>query len=65
MMTHKIIRLPEVKQMTGLKRSTIYQKMKIGEFPTTIGLSIRSVGWIEDEVQAWIDQRINQSRNLI
>lgn len=57
-----ILRLPEVKARTGLSRSTIYLKMSEGSFPEPISLGARSVGWIESEIDAWIAQRIEQSR---
>ncbi len=62
MMNHRILRLPDVQEITGLKRTAIYDKMKIGEFPSSISLSERMVGWIESEVQAWLDDKINQTR---
>ena len=61
MMT-KIIRLPEVQELTGLKRTTIYEKMKTGEFPVRIALTTRTVGWIQSEVEGWIESKINQAR---
>jgi len=33
-----------------------------GEFPKPISLGARAVGWIEQEVTDWIEQRIQQSR---
>lgn len=61
---HRIIRLPEVKNLTGLSRASIYAKMKSPEagFPRPISLGTKSVGWIEQEVADWIAQRIAQSR---
>ncbi len=61
MMT-KIIRLPEVQELTGLKRTTIYEKMKAGEFPIQIALTSRSVGWLQNEVEAWIQSKISRTR---
>jgi prophage regulatory protein len=61
MMT-KILRLPEVQELTGLKRTTIYEKMKTGEFPVRIALTTRTVGWIQSEIEAWIESKINQAR---
>ena len=61
-MATTILRLPEVKARTGLSRSTIYLKMSEGSFPEPISLGARSVGWIESEIDAWIAQRIEQSR---
>ena len=57
-----IWRLPAVMARTGLSRSTIYHKISIGEFPPPINLSLRSVGWIADEVEEWIGERIAFSR---
>jgi len=58
----KIIKLPQVKSETALSRSTIYLKMSQGEFPRPISLGARSVGWIESEVQDWINKQIELSR---
>jgi prophage regulatory protein len=58
-----IWRLHEVMARTGLKRSTIYDKMKKGDFPLSVSLGPRAVGWIADEVIAWINEQIDRSRN--
>ena len=47
---------------TGLPRSTIYHKMSLDEFPQSINLGIRSVGWIAEEIEEWIQDRIDESR---
>jgi prophage regulatory protein len=54
----KIIRLKTVLNMTGLSRSTIYDYMARGIFPKQISLGENSRGWIEKEVNEWIDIRI-------
>ncbi|BCA93912.1 hypothetical protein TUM19329_02730 [Legionella antarctica] len=58
----KILRLPVVKEYTGLSRSSIYLKMAQDNFPKSISLGSRSVGWIEEEITAWIEERIQSSR---
>jgi prophage regulatory protein len=58
-----ILRLPQVKEMTGLARATIYLKIKEGTFPKQIKLGPRSVGWLESEIKAWIQNRISESRS--
>ncbi len=58
-----IWRLPEVMNRTGLSRSSIYDKIAKSEFPTRINLGLRAVGWIADEVEAWIQSRIDASRS--
>ncbi len=62
-MSEKTIwRLHTVMARTGLPRSTIYHKMSLDEFPQSINLGIRSVGWIAEEVEEWIEERIEDSR---
>lgn len=60
--SERILRLPQVKSATGLSRSSIYAKAKSGEFPRHITLGIRCVGWLESEVQDWINSRVTASR---
>jgi prophage regulatory protein len=48
--------------MTGLCRSMIYQLEAENRFPSRIRPGLRSVGWIEGEVQEWLAIRIRQSR---
>ncbi|WP_337161329.1 helix-turn-helix transcriptional regulator [Vibrio alginolyticus] len=50
-MSHKIIRLPEVIDMTGLSRSTIYLRMSQGSFPLSISLGERAVGWLKVDIE--------------
>ena len=59
---YNILRLPTVKDRTGLSRSTIYLRISEGTFPTPISLGSRAVGWIESEINEWLEQRIEPSR---
>lgn len=58
-----ILRLPTVKQRTGLSRSTIYSLISKGNFPKQIKLGERAVGWLNDDINNWIDEQINASRS--
>lgn len=67
-----ILRRRQVEQRTGLSRSGIYQKLVLNPkrpsyfdstFPKPISLGGRSVGWVEREVDAWIEQQIEKSRS--
>ncbi len=60
---HKILRLPAVKASTGLSRSTIYFRMSQGTFPKQVALGGRAVGWLELEINEWLQQQIDLSRN--
>jgi prophage regulatory protein len=55
-----ILRLPDVIARTGLSRSTLHLRISQGSFPKQIPLGPRSVGWLADEVDAWIAQRVAQ-----
>lgn len=60
-MTQAILRLPAVKERTGLPRATIYAYIKEGRFPAPLALGPRSVGWREEDVAAWLDARPTKS----
>lgn len=62
MTTHTILRLPAVRVRTGLSRSTIYLRVAQGTFPKSVSLGGRAVGWLEAEVQEWLQRRIDASR---
>jgi prophage regulatory protein len=51
---NRLVRLPEVKDRTGLSRTSIYRKMDAGEFPLAIKLSTNAVAWRETELERWI-----------
>ena len=57
-----ILRLPSVKARTGLSRSTIYLRVSESSFPKPVSLGGRAVGWIEKEVEEWIEEQIRKSR---
>ena len=62
-MANTILRLPAVKATTGLSRSTIYLRVTEGTFPKPVGLGSRAVGWLEAEIQDWLQRRIEASRS--
>jgi prophage regulatory protein len=49
----RLIRLPQVLDMVGLGKTTIYAMVKDGEFPEPRKIRHLSV-WVESEIQAWI-----------
>ena len=53
----RILRLPEVKAKTGFGRSTIYALMANREFPLSIRIGARAVGWLESDIDQWIETR--------
>jgi len=55
----KIIRLPEVLNKTGLSRSSVYLKIKTGDFPSSFPLGMRARGWLDSEIDGWIEGRVS------
>lgn len=54
----RFLRLSDVKARTGLSRSTIYLNISKGTFPRHISLGARCVGWLESEIDEWMQSRI-------
>jgi prophage regulatory protein len=52
-MIKKIYRLPEVMDMTGLSRSSIYLRVSTNEFPKPVKIGRRAIGWPEESIIAW------------
>jgi prophage regulatory protein len=59
---HKLLRLPQVKQTTGLSKSTIYARIAEGNFPKQIPLGPRLVVWVESDIQNWITEQVSVAR---
>ena len=53
-MTTRILRYPDVQRVTGLSRKTIERRLETGNFPVPVKLGSRAVGFLSDEVEAWI-----------
>ena len=58
----EFIRLREVKRITGMGTSYIYEKMKTGDFPGQIKLGPKAVAWIKAEVLAWAMGQVVRTR---
>jgi len=54
----RLLRLPDVMRITGLRRSSIYDMVRAGTFPQAIPLTKVARAWSEAEVQEWIASRI-------
>lgn len=59
-----ILRLTQVIERTGLKKTKIYELQSEGEFPMRVKITAHAVGWIEHEVQAWLAGRIAKNDPL-
>ena len=56
-MIDRIIRRKEVEHLTGLSCSTIYERMSASEFPQSIPLGGRMVGWRLSSIEGWIENQ--------
>ena len=53
----QLLRLSEVREMTSLPTSTIYELMAKDEFPKPLKIGVRGVRWLLDEIVRWIQSR--------
>ena len=58
--TMRLIKIKEVIKMTSLSRATIYKYMADDSFPKPVSLGAKAVAWVEDEVENWIIEKIEQ-----
>jgi len=61
----RMLRLPEVVRRTALSRSQIYRLIDLGTFPRQVPLGERAAGWVEEEVDGWLRERIERSRKRV
>jgi len=54
----QFIRLPQVKELTTLSKSSIYRLISDGDFPKQIAIGARSVVWRRHEVEGWCNQKV-------
>jgi prophage regulatory protein len=54
----RLVRLGEVKHLTGLSTATVYRKISSNEFPRPVALGVTARAWPLSEVQDWIAGRI-------
>lgn len=55
----RIMRMAEVIKVTGYSRASIYNFMAEGTFPQSKKIGLRAVGWNSQEVQSWIEEKLN------
>jgi len=61
----RVLRLKQVKDRTGLSRSTIYDRFNPKSprfdvsFPKPFKLGRSAIGWLESSIDAWINSRVD------
>ena len=58
----QILRLKEVMALVGLSRSAIYDMRGVAKFPKSVKIGARAVGWLADDIAAWIAQRADRNQ---
>lgn len=54
----RFLRFNAVRDRTGLSRSTIWRLERTGGFPQHRRLSTNAVGWLERDVNDWVEARL-------
>ena len=49
-----LVRLPDVLEVVPFRKSTLWTKVKRGEFPQPVRLSSRCTAWRATEVNLWL-----------
>jgi prophage regulatory protein len=53
----ELLRLPAVIQRVGLRKTTIYEKMRRAEFPKPVAIGVRARAWRASDINNWIAER--------
>lgn len=59
----RFIRLSEVLRRTGYSKAWIYRLLKEKRFPQSVKIGVRSIAFIESEIDEWINNRIAEPRH--
>ncbi|VVE15640.1 hypothetical protein PCO31110_02902 [Pandoraea communis] len=62
----RILRLKDVQQRIGISRPTVYRWLdKDPSFPKPVSLGSHSIGFVESEIDAWLEARVRASRGEV
>ena len=53
----RVLRTTEVVERIGLSRSTLWRLERTGDFPERVHLGVNSVGWLETDIDSWLNNR--------
>ena len=59
----RMLRLKQVEDRVGFKKSKLYDDMEKGLFPQSVPLGPRAIGWLESEINDWIADKVEQRRS--
>lgn len=58
----RLINRKQVEEITSLSRSSIYLLMSEDRFPKPIQIGNKRVAWVSQEINEWVDDRIENAR---
>jgi prophage regulatory protein len=58
----RMVRWPEVRELTGISRTTAWREIRGGRFPNPVKLTTHSVAWRQSEIESWIASRSSTRR---
>jgi Predicted transcriptional regulator len=59
----RLIGLKDVIARTSMSKTTIYELIKEGRFPSQVKLGCRSVAWVESEIDSFIEGVISNRQS--
>ena len=60
----KLLRAAQVVEKVGFSKNTLYRQIKAGKFPVQIQITENRTGWLESEIDAWIQERVDAPRGI-
>ena len=54
-----LLKIQKVIELSTLSRSTIYRLVETGKFPRPVKLTTRTIGWVEEEVRDFLQEKID------
>ncbi len=58
----RLIRFPSVLNQVGLGRTSVYEKIKAGNFPKPIHIGARAVAFDSEAVDEWVEKTIEEGK---
>ena len=63
-MKNKFLKLHDIKQLTKVSGSKVYQMVESKQFPKPIKIGHRSVRWVREEVNEWVKEQGNKGQEV-
>ena len=56
-MHDRLLRRPQVEEITGISHSSIYRLIQDGDFPRPVKVGSAAVRWRSSDITAWLESR--------